>query len=783
MVKFLLSSVFSMLLLQTVFAQTVDYQARAKALVAQMTLEEKAGLCSGLDFWSTKPIPRLGIPSVFMTDGPHGLRKAKGTDFNNSVPATCFPTASALASSWNADLLGKVGTALGRECQANDVQILLGPGINMKRSPLGGRNFEYFSEDPVLAGFLSAALINGVQGQGVGTSLKHFAANNQEFERMTMSSDPDERALHEIYFPAFEIAVTQAQPWSVMCAYNKLYGTYCSENPYLLTDVLRKDWGYKGFVVSDWGAVNDRPLGVAAGLNLEMPASGGVNDKKIVEAVRAGKLPETALDQAVTELLAVLLRAYDARKPGATYDQAAHHALARQVAGECVVLLKNDGQLLPVDTAKTKKVAVIGAFAKNPRFQGSGSSQVRPTQIANAYDELAKIMGPNATLGYAPGYTAEGTTDDQLIAEAQRQAKAAEVAVVFVGLPDVYESEGYDRSTLDLPAGHNRLVEAIAAVQPNLVVVLLNGSAVTMPWAGKTKAILEGWLGGQAGGGAIADVLTGRVNPSGKLSETFPVRLEDTPAFLDFPAHNGVARYGEGIFIGYRYYDTKHVAPMFPFGYGLSYTTFSYEKIQLSAAKAKDTDPLVVEVTVKNTGKVAGQEVVQLYVQEPNAPVMRPAKELKHFAKVLLQPGESKVVRFEMGYRDFAWYDPAVHAWQVNSGSFNILVGGSSANLPLQKTVEIESTHKQYPPLTRHSMLKEFASNPKGQAVYQQLMEILSAPEPGAQAPSPAELESRKKSAAMLMVFMNEMPVYKIVHMSRGRLTEEKLNELLKQVQ
>lgn len=782
MVKFLFSALSGLLLCSAIFAQNTDYRTRAKALVAQMTLEEKAGLCSGQDFWSTKPIPRLGIPSVFMTDGPHGLRKAVGTDLANSLPATCFPTASALASSWDVDLIGQVGVALGRECQANDVQILLGPGTNMKRSPLGGRNFEYFSEDPVLSGEIAAALINGVQSQGVGTSLKHFAANNQEYERMTMSANPDERTLHEIYFPAFEIAVTKAQPWSVMCAYNKLNGVYCAENPYLLTDVLRRDWGFQGFVVSDWGAVNDRPTGVAAGLNLEMPSSGGRNDQKIVAAVRSGQLKEADLDRSATDLLAVLLKAYDARRPGTRVDANAHHALARQVSADCVVLLKNEGQTLPVQPGKVKKVAVIGSFAKTPRFQGSGSSQVRPTQVANAYDELSNILEPATSLSYAAGYHPDGSSSDELFAEARRQAKSADLAIVFVGLPDSYESEGYDRANIDLPEWHNRLVAAVAAEQPNLVVVLINGSAVAMPWAAQADAIVEGWLGGQAGGGGLADVITGRVNPSGKLSETFPVRLEDTPCYLDFPGKGGEARYGEGIFIGYRYYDKKKIAPQFPFGHGLSYTTFSFEKMTLSAASIKDSDPLAVEITVRNTGKIAGKEVVQLYVREPNAPVIRPEKELRHFAKVSLQPGESKVVRFELSYRDFAWYDPSVHAWQVNSGQFVIMAGGSSARLPLQENVQVEATHKLYPPLTRNSMLKEFAANPHGRFVYDEITATLTATDPNAPRMTPEEAELRRKSSAMMLTFMQDMPVYKVVYMSRGRLTDERLTELLSRI-
>jgi len=777
------TTLFSMLFLSALAASAQDYPAKAAALVGQMTLEEKASLCSGQAFWTTKAVERLGVPSIFMTDGPHGLRKTEGFDLANSVPATCFPTASALASSWDVSLLETVGQALGRESQANDVQILLGPGVNMKRSPLGGRNFEYFSEDPILSGKLAAAFIRGVQSQGVGTSLKHFAVNNQEFERMAMSSDIDEQTLYEIYLPAFEIAVKEAQPWTVMCAYNRVNGVYASEDPYLLDEILKKQWGFEGFVVSDWGAVNERPAGVQAGLHLEMPSSGGLNDKKIVEAVQKGELSEARLDEVVTELLAVTLKAYDNRREVA-FDPQEHHELARKVSGECIVLLKNDGNILPLQTGKAKKVALIGGFAKRPRYQGAGSSQVRPTQLSNAYEELSKALGAGAALSYAEGYTEEAATDEQLLAEASRQAAAADVAIVFAGLPDSYESEGFDRASIDMPDSHNRLIEAVAAAQPNTVVVLMNGSAVAMPWASKAKAIVEGWLGGQAGGGAIADVLTGKVNPSGKLSETFPQRLEDTPAFLDFPGRNGHARYGEGLFIGYRYYDKKKIQPLFPFGHGLSYATFSYSGIQTSAAAAKDTDVVSVEAKVKNTGKVTGKEVVQLYVRNSAAELFRPEKELKHFAKVELKPGEEKTVRFELSYRDFAHYDARVHSWQASSGPYTILVGGSSASLPLEATVDIQATGLKYPKLTRNSLLKELNRSPMGQMVYQQMMAgMMQAMQGGAKpAASPDEEANRRKAAAMMEVFMRETPLRNMVNMSQGQFTEEMLEGLLKQM-
>ena len=703
--------------------RSADYASKAKELVAKMTLEEKALLTSGDGWWKTHAIDRLQIPSVCMTDGPHGLRKVEGAGLSTSVPATCFPTASALASSWDTDLIQQVGVALAEESQANDVQILLGPGVNMKRSSLGGRNFEYFSEDPLLAGKMAAAYIQAVQSQGVGTSLKHYAANNQEFERMAASSNLDERTLREIYLPAFEIAVREAQPWSVMAAYNLVNGVPATENALLLQEILRTQWGFHGFVVSDWGAVNDHVKGVNAGLNLEMPGSGAYHRNKIIEGVKAGKISPGVLDEIVESLLAVILEAKDRHRPGVTFDVAQHDALARQAAGESLVLLKNAGNLLPLEVGKIKTIAVIGAFSKTPRYQGAGSSQVNPTRVSTAYDELVKLLGGDTVIRYASGYDEEGTTTDQLIDEASQQAAGADVAVVFAGLPDSFESEGFDRASLDMPTGHNRLIEAVSAVQPNVAVVLMNGSAVIMPWADKVRTIVEAWLGGQAGGGAIADALTGRVNPSGKLSETFPARLEDTPPYPEFPARNKEANYGEGIFIGYRYCDARKITPLFPFGFGLSYTTFAYSDLRLSASAIRDTDGVTVEAKVRNTGQKAGKEVAQLYVREQSPKVVRPEKELKAFAKVALQPGEEKMISFQLVRRDFAFYDASSHDWSVNPGKFDILVGASSHDLPLKQTIEVEAAQPGYPRLTPHSLLKEFANHPKGKAFHRQLVE------------------------------------------------------------
>ena len=754
----------------SVVQSSVNYVSQAKALLAEMTLEEKALLLSGDGWWRTHPVERLQIPAVSMCDGPHGLRKVEGGGLPTSVPATCFPTASALASSWDTDLMREVGVSLAEECQALDVQILLGPGVNMKRSYLGGRNFEYLSEDPVLAGKMAAAYIQGVQSLGVGTSLKHYAANNQEFERMVTSSNLDERTLHELYLPAFEIAVKEAQPWSVMAAYNPVNHVYATENSLLLRDILRTQWGFEGFVVSDWGAVHDGVAGVDAGLSLEMPGSGPYHRNNVIEAVYQGRLSSTKVDEALLPLLAVILEAKDRYRPGSRFDAGYHDAVARRAAAESIVLLKNSGDLLPLEVQQIKIIAVIGTFAKTPRYQGAGSSQVNPTRISNAYDELIKLLGRDVAIRYAAGYNEEGATTDELISQAMQEAKEAEVAIVFAGLPSSYESEGFDRSSLDLPAGHNRLIEAVSSVQPNLAVVLMNGSAVTMPWLNKVRVLVEAWLGGQAGGGAIADVLTGRVNPSGKLSETFPARLEDTPCYPDFPGRNREANYGEGIFIGYRYCDARKLAPLFPFGFGLSYTTFAYSDLQLSAAVIKDTETVTIQLKVKNTGHVTGGEVVQVYVREQHPKVVRPEKELKAFTKVVLQPGEEKTVSFQLEKRAFAYYDITQHGWVVNPGKFEIMVGASSRDLRLRQTFKLEASDQDHRPLTRDSLLKEFKNHAKGKAFYPQLVAAFAMGNPD-------------ETDIAVQTFLNEMPAYKACAFSEGRFTEEMLRDILRKVQ
>ena len=662
-------------------------------LIDQMTLEEKASLCSGSNFWYTKEIERLGIPSIMLTDGPHGLRKQSGDSdqlgLNESVPATCFPTASALAATWNRDLIYLVGQALGEECRQEKVGVILGPGANIKRSPLCGRNFEYFSEDPFLSGEIAKSHIKGVQSLGIGTSLKHYAANNQEFRRMTIDVIIDTRALREIYLAGFEIAVQGAQPWTVMGAYNQVNGTYCCENPLLLTQILKDEWGHEGLVVTDWGAMNERVAALAAGLELEMPGSNNGNDEEIAAAVKSGELDETILDNAVARILDLVFKAHTTLEQDFTYDPAAHHALAQRVASEGAVLLKNEESTLPIE--KGSRVALIGAFAKSPRYQGAGSSIMNPSKLDTLYDQMLNIAG-EGNLCYAPGYELRGLEkDDALITEAVECAQEADVVIVNVGLPDIFEVEGLDRTHLDLPESHNKLVEALASAHPRVVVVLSNGAPVLMPWIDDVQAVLEGYLGGQAGAGAIADILFGNINPSGKLAETFPLKLEDTPCYRYFPGGPKIVEYRESIYVGYRFYNSVDKAVLFPFGHGLSYTRFEYTDLQLSRTKLEDNDILEVQVTIKNTGKRAGKEVVQLYIGMQNPTAFRPTAELKGFEKIALEPGEEKTVTFLLEPRAFAFYNTDADDWQVESGTYRIMVGSSSRDIRLQDEVHIQS--------------------------------------------------------------------------------------------
>ncbi|MCZ2829120.1 glycoside hydrolase family 3 C-terminal domain-containing protein [Modestobacter sp. VKM Ac-2986] len=685
------------------------------ALLTQLTPEEKAELLDGSDFWHTTPVPRLGVPALLLADGPHGLRRqAEGGDhlgLTGSVPATCFPPAAGLASSWDVDLLARVGEALGRECRDQGVSVLLGPGVNMKRSPLCGRNFEYFSEDPLLAGELAAALVAGVQGQGVGTSLKHFAANNQETDRMTVSADVDERTLREVYLPAFETVVTRAQPWTVMCSYNRINGVYASEDPWLLTDVLRGDWGYTGLVVSDWGAVDRRDVGLAAGLDLEMPSSSGGGTATVLEGLRAGRITEDDVDRGAARVLTLVDRALRGQAVAvAPVDADAHHALAREAAAASAVLLTNDG-VLPL-AADGGPVAVVGEFARTPRFQGAGSSQVEPTRLDTALDALREGLAGRREVLFAPGYEVEGDDGDpELVAEAVRAAGVAEVVVLFLGLPPSWESEGYDRDTIDLPAAQVALLHAVADANPRVVVVLSNGSVVDVsPWQDQAAAVLEGWLLGQAGGAATADLLLGVVSPSGRLAETVPARFADNPTVGAFPGEHGHVRYGEGLLIGYRWYDAHQLPVAHPFGHGLSYTTFDWSDLEV-AVRPGDELHVDVRLTVTNTGDRAATETVQLYVTDPEASVYRPEQELRAFARVHLQPGESAPVELTLDRRAFAYWHVGLGRWVVEGGTSGLRLGASSRDLRLAADVELPGDDLT-PPLAADSTAEAWLAHP-----------------------------------------------------------------------
>jgi len=706
-------------------------------LIAQMTVEEKASLCSGLDFWHLKGIERLGIPSIMVTDGPHGLRKQADENdqigLEDSIPATCFPTASALAATWNRELVHQVGEALGEECLEEKVGVILGPGVNIKRSPLCGRNFEYFSEDPYLTGEMAKSHINGVQSKGVGTSLKHYAVNNQEYRRMVIDAVVDERALREIYLAGYKIAVKEAQPWTVMCAYNKVNGTYCAEHETLMTGILKEEWGHEGLVITDWGAMNDRVEGLKAGVELEMPGAPNGNDAMIVAAVRSGELDEAVLDRSVERILTMIFKAEETLSQDFVYDREDHHTLARRVAGEGAVLLKNEAGILPLQ--KGAKIALLGGFARKPRYQGAGSSLMNPTQLDNLYDEMVKLVGAGQ-LTYAPGYTEKGDQPDAaLIAEALEAVQGSDVAVICAGLTDLYEVEGIDRQHMKMPPGQDALIEAIAAAHPKVVVVLSNGSPVEMPWEADVSAILEGYLGGQAGAGALADILFGKVNPSGKLAETFPLRLEDNPSHPYFPGGPATVEYRESIYVGYRYYDTVGQEVLYPFGHGLSYTTFEYSDLKLSQVQISEAETLTVSLRVRNTGSFAGKEIVQLYVRDVESTVFRPDKELKGFTKVELQPGEECDVAIELNQRAFAAYYPDLKDWHTESGTFEILAGASAGDIRLSASVELISTQPAAPAVDRHK-LAAYYDFPKDSPVCQADFEaLLGKPVPLNQSP------------------------------------------------
>ena len=666
-------------------------------IVSKMSLEQKAKIVSGKDYWHMEGFEELGLPVIQLTDGPHGLRKQNPDDktvgLGGSYPATCFPPASLSGCSWDPELLEKEGEAMAEECMQEKVSVILGPGVNIKRSPTCGRNFEYFSEDPYLAGKCAAGLIKGIQSKGIGTSLKHYAANSQEAYRMTIDEVIDERALREIYLPAFEIAIKEAQPWTVMNAYNRINGTYASQSKWLLDTVARKEWGFEGIFVTDWGASVDRIPGLKAGTDLEMPTSGDLNEKLIIKAVESGKLEEAVLDERVDALVDLILKAKPVLEQDYSYDIEQHHQIAARIAEGSMQLLKNEDALLPLKEGQ--KVAVIGEMAVNPRYQGAGSSVINPTKLDNAYDNLKKL-GVDVT--YARGYKKEiDRMDNTLFCEALNTAREADVVLVFAGLTEPFEGEGYDRKNLNMPACQNRLIAELCKVNPNVAVVLAGGSVIKMPWQSKVKAILNSGLGGQAGGIAVANILTGKVNPSGKTTETYIKDYKDNPTFGNYPSRAQTAEHRESVYIGYRYYDKAQKNVVFPFGHGLSYTKFKYTAIKLSSTSIKDSDTVNVTFKIRNTGDVDGAEIAQVYVADKESTIFRPEKELKAFKKVFLEPGEQKEVTLSLDKRAFAFYNVKTHDWCVESGEFDILVGASSRDIRLKAKLKVKAQEVEIP--------------------------------------------------------------------------------------
>ena len=711
--------------------------------VNDLTLEEKAALTSGTNPWSLGNVAAKGLPNYTITDGPHGLRKARNTesmDVEENVPATCFPPAAGMACSWNPELVERVGEAMGEECIQEQVAVILGPGVNIKRNPLGGRCFEYWSEDPYLAGHTAVGIVKGVQSKGVGTSLKHFAANNQETDRLRISATISPRALREIYLPAFEYIVKTAQPWTVMCSYNKINGVFSSQNRWLLTDVLRGEWGFKGIVMSDWGAVSDRVAALNAGLNLEMPPSN--TDDQVVAAAKDGRIPAAQLDEMAQGMIDLVAKARPAMsRDGYRYDVDAHNEIARQAAVESMVLLKNEDATLPV--AKGAKIAVIGEFARTPRYQGAGSSLINPTKLTSFLDAIEER---GVAADFAPGFTLDDAAQDPALTEqAVTAAQQADVVLLFLGLPAAYESEGFDRTTLDIPAKQVEVLEAVAAANPNVAVVLSNGSVVSMPWQGRAKAILETWLLGQAGGAALADVIFGDETPSGKLAQTIIDDVNDDPSAMNWPGEEGRVDYGEGVFVGYRYYDTFRKQVTYPFGYGLSYATFDVHDATVAKTGPRTAE---VTVTVTNTSDVAGAETVQVYVAPPKAKVARPVHELKGFAKVALEPGESKNVAIALDDRAFAYWSERFDDWHVEGGAYTVEVGVSSRDIISRLDVEIDDDGKIMN-LDEWSTFGEWLDDPIGAPILQHVLDDMA--KEGGHPVIP--------DSALMVMFLRSMPL------------------------
>lgn len=752
-----------------------------RSIISQMTLEEKAGMCSGADFWHLKGIERLGIPSVMVTDGPHGLRKqAEGGDhlgINESEKAVCFPAGCATAASFDRELIKRQGETIGHECQAMNVSTILGPAMNIKRSPLCGRNFEYYSEDPYVSSELAAALIEGVQSKNVGTSAKHFLANNQEKRRMTNSSNVDERTLREIYLASFEGAVKKAKPWTVMSSYNRINGEFVGDSHEFLTKILRDEWGFDGYVVSDWGAVNDRVKALKAGLDLEMPHGSDENDEMIVKAVQSGELDEKTLDLTCERILNIIFRYTENREKTAVFDYEKDHETAAEVESECMVLLKNENNILPLDSSK--KIAFIGKYAKTPRYQGGGSSHINSWKVESAL-EAAKSIKELANVTFAEGYQDE---KDEVVKELQdeavKTAAEADIAVLFLGLPDNFESEGYDRKHMNLPNCQNELVQKILEVQKHVVVVLHNGSAVLMPWKDQVEGILEAYLGGEAVGRAVAEVLAGIKNPCGRLAETFPLRLEDTPCYLTYGKGFDNADYQEGVFVGYRYYASRKMNTAFPFGYGLSYTTFEYSNLRVDKKEMTDQEMVQVSVNVKNTGKRSGKTVVQLYVGAPETEVIRPVRELRGFEKIFLEAGEEKTVTFTLDERAFAYWNTTIHDWYVEDGTYNVMIGEDADKMCLSEEIIVHGTREIPKTYSLNTCLGELMRDPKAQAVMGPFMQGMAQNDA---AKDMAEAQENDTSGAvnqeMMAAMMDGMPLRQLLSFVPG-ITREMLEQMV----
>ncbi|HNY21163.1 MAG TPA: glycoside hydrolase family 3 C-terminal domain-containing protein [Treponemataceae bacterium] len=744
-----------------------------EGLIREMTLEEKASLLSGAGFMNVKGIERLGIEPFTMTDGPHGLRKQTASDervqMNQSVPATAFPTGSALGATWNPELLAKVARAIGLEARKEKVALLLAPAINIKRTPLCGRNFEYYSEDPYLTGALAEAYARGVQSTGVGATLKHFAAHNQESHRFVVDVRVDERAMREIYLAAFERAIAKAAPAAVMAAYNRLNGVYCTQNEWLLGKILRDEWGYEGVAISDMVAVDDRVAGLKAGLDLEMPGSGGFNDAKIVQAVRDGSLDEALVDRAVSRMLHLYEnteKVLGVEHNSDTVDFGEHHRLALEAAIEGTVLLKNDG-VLPIPEGK--RVALIGEYAVSPRFQGGGSSCICPTKTECLKESLASLY---PAMTYCPGYRVDSDAlAPELIQEAKAFARDADVAILCVGLTPTGETEGFDRKDLSLPPAHVALIEAVAESQKNIVVILSNGSPVSMPWLPRASAILEAYLNGQAGGHALALVLSGRENPSGKLAETFPIKAEDTPGWGFFPGNRARSEYREGIFVGYRHYDSARMHVLFTFGHGLSYTTFEYSDLSLPQGIVADGTQIMVSLTIRNAGARFGKETVQVYACPPRSEVYGPPQELKGFAKVGLEPGESRKITIELDGRAFAWYDETNAGWRTTPGRAEIRVGSSSRDIRLVGTVTLAGSPRAKRTWTRNDTLGDMIESGASEAAIRKIRSLLDPVYQSFATPGTSE-------ALMFDIMEREMPI-RTIELYHGLDGERILREII----